>query len=53
MLTRGSTDYAANNLDAAATASTATFVTAFATNAAVAGAQFIAWIILRRWIKAV
>ncbi|BEI94337.1 uncharacterized protein CcaverHIS019_0607960 [Cutaneotrichosporon cavernicola] len=47
------TDYSQNTLDAAATASTATFVTAFATNAAVAGAQFLAWIIIRGWIKAV
>jgi hypothetical protein len=50
---RISTDYSQNTLDAAATASTATFVTAFATNAATAGVQLIAWIILRGWIKAV
>jgi hypothetical protein len=53
LLMRISTDYSQNTLDAAATASTATFVTAFATNAATAGVQLIAWIILRGWIKAV
>ncbi|KLT42385.1 DUF221-domain-containing protein [Cutaneotrichosporon oleaginosum] len=53
MLTLASTDYSQNTLNAAATASTATFVTAFATNAAVAGAQLLAWIIIRGWVKAV
>lgn len=50
---RDDTDYSQNTLDAASTASTATFITAFVTNAAIAGAQLVAWIIIRGWIKAV